>query len=140
MKQLSRLDIFERMHYCFRISPYGHARIRSVKKEQKLYQWDWSMGSEPGPGFENFIASHLLKYCHFMEDTEGTSKDLRFLSDTDRREADFVVTKEKKPLFAVECKTGEKISIRHCFISREGRASQNSTRCTQVKGIMKKME
>jgi uncharacterized protein len=102
------LNIFERMYYCFRISPYGHARIRSVKKEQKLYLWDWSMVSEPGPRFENFIASHLLKYCHFMEDTEGFSMDLRFLRDTDKREVDFVVTKEKKPLFAVECKTGEK--------------------------------
>jgi predicted AAA+ superfamily ATPase len=102
------LNIFERMYYCFRISPYGHSRIRSVKKEQKLYLWDWSMVSEPGPRFENFIASHLLKYCHFMEDTEGFSMDLRFLRDTDKREVDFVVTKEKKPLFAVECKTGEK--------------------------------
>ena len=34
--------------------------------------------------------------------------DLRFLRDTDKREADFVVLKEGKPLFAVECKTGEK--------------------------------
>ena len=34
--------------------------------------------------------------------------DLRFLRDTDKREADFVVLKEGKPLFVVECKTGEK--------------------------------
>lgn len=34
--------------------------------------------------------------------------DLRFLRDTDRREVDFVVLKEGNPLFAVECKTGER--------------------------------
>ena len=34
--------------------------------------------------------------------------DLRFLRDTDKRELDFVVLKAGKPLFAVECKTGEK--------------------------------
>jgi hypothetical protein len=34
--------------------------------------------------------------------------DLRFLRDTDRREVDFVVLEEGKPLFAVECKAGEK--------------------------------
>lgn len=34
--------------------------------------------------------------------------ELRFLRDTDGRELDFVVLKDKKPLFAVECKTGEK--------------------------------
>ena len=102
------LKVFERMYYCFRVSPYGPPRIRAVKKEQKLYLWDWSMVFEEGPRFENFIASHLLKYCHFVEDTEGYDMELRFLRDTDKREVDFVVLKQKRPLFAVECKTGEK--------------------------------
>jgi predicted AAA+ superfamily ATPase len=102
------LKIFERMYYCFRISPYGPPKVRAVKKEQKLYLWDWSLVPEPGPRFENFIASQLLKYCHFMEDTEGFRMDLRFLRDTDKREIDFVVLKEGRPMFAVECKTGEK--------------------------------
>ena len=34
--------------------------------------------------------------------------ELRFLRDTDGREIDFVVLKNKKPIFAVECKTGER--------------------------------
>ena len=33
--------------------------------------------------------------------------ELRFLRDTDKREVDFVIIKNRKPLFAVECKTGE---------------------------------
>jgi len=102
------INIFERMYYCFRISPYGPRKVRAVKKEKKLYLWDWSIIPEQGPKFENFIASLLLKYCHFMEDTEGFNMDLRFLRDTDKREIDFVVLKDEKPSFAVECKTGEK--------------------------------
>jgi predicted AAA+ superfamily ATPase len=102
------INIFERIYYCFRIPPYGPRKIRAVKKEQKLYLWDWSIIPEAGPRFENFIASHLLKYCHFMEDTQGFKMDLRFLRDTDKREMDFVVLKDERPLFAVECKTGEK--------------------------------
>jgi len=102
------LNIFERMYYCFRISPYGPSKVRAVKKERKLYLWDWSLVPDSGPRFENFIASQLLKYCHFMEDTEGFRMDLRFLRDTDKREVDFVVLKNDVPLFAVECKTGEK--------------------------------
>lgn len=102
------LKIFERMYYCFRIPPYGPPKVRAVKKEQKLYLWDWSTVNESGSRFENFIASQLLKYCHFMEDTEGFKMDLRFLRDTDKREVDFVVLKDGKPLFAVECKTGER--------------------------------
>ena len=34
--------------------------------------------------------------------------ELRFLRDTDKREIDFIVLKNKRPLFAVECKTGER--------------------------------
>ncbi|KKL48427.1 hypothetical protein LCGC14_2325630 [marine sediment metagenome] len=102
------LKIFERMYYCYRIPPYGSPRIRAVKKEQKLYLWDWSMVPDPGPRFENFVASQLLKYCHFIEDTQGFRMDLRFIRDTDKREIDFVVLKEGSPMFAVECKSGEK--------------------------------
>ncbi|NOX34513.1 MAG: ATP-binding protein [Deltaproteobacteria bacterium] len=102
------LTIFERMYYCFRIPPYGSPKVRAVKKEQKLYLWDWSLLPDHGPRFENFIASHLLKYCNFIEDTEGFSMELRFLRDTDKREVDFVILKEGTPEFAVECKTGEK--------------------------------
>ncbi len=113
------LRIFERMYYCFRIPPYGPSRVRAVKKEQKLYLWDWSLVTEKGPRFENFIASHLLKYCHFREDTEGYRMELRFLRDTDKREVDFVVLEEGKPLFAVECKSGDKNINPSIFYFRE---------------------
>ena len=102
------LKIFERMYYCYRIPPYGSPKVRAVKKEQKLYLWDWSIVPDSGPRFENFIASQLLKYCHLMEDTEGFRMDLRFIRDTDKREIDFVVLKDGRPMFAVECKGGEK--------------------------------
>jgi len=61
-----------------------------------------------GPRFENLVAAQLLKYCHWIEDTEGHSMELRYLRDTDKREVDFVVLKDRKPQFAVECKSGEK--------------------------------
>jgi hypothetical protein len=102
------LTILENLYLCFRISPFGAPKIRAVKKERKLYLWDWSMTPEGSPRFENFVASQLLKYCHFIEDTEGHAMELRFLRDTDGREVDFVVLKSRKPIFAVECKSGER--------------------------------
>ena len=33
--------------------------------------------------------------------------ELRFIRDTDGREVDFVVMEDARPVFAVECKTGE---------------------------------
>ena len=102
------LSILERVYVCYRIPPFGSPKIRAVKKEQKLYLYDWSQISNMGERFENFVACQLLKYCHYLEDTQGFKMEIRFLRDTDKREIDFVVLKDGKPLFAVECKTGER--------------------------------
>ena len=102
------LGILENLYVCFRILPFGAPRIRAVKKETKLYLWDWSQTPEKGERFENLVACHLLKYCHHLEDTQGHRMELRFLRDTDRREVDFIVIRDSEPMFAVECKTGER--------------------------------
>lgn len=102
------LNILERLYVVFRIAPFGHSKIRAVKKEMKAYLWDWSLVSDEGTRFENFVACQLLKYCHFVENTEGYPMELRYIRDTDKREIDFVVLKENKPLFAVECKAGDR--------------------------------
>jgi hypothetical protein len=102
------LQMLENLYLCFRVAPYGAPRIRAVKKERKLYLWDWSSVPEGGARFENLVASQLLKYCHLLEDLEGRTMELRYLRDTDRREVDFVVLQDRRPLFAVECKTGER--------------------------------
>ena len=54
------------------------------------------------------VAGHLLKYCHYVEDTEGHEMELRFIRDTDKREVDFVVLRDGRAEFAVECKSGER--------------------------------
>jgi len=98
------LNILEKLFILFRIAPFGAPGIRAVKKEMKAYMWDWSLIKEEGPRFENFVACQLLKYCHFIENTEGYPMELRYIRDTDRREVDFVVIRDGAPLFAVECK------------------------------------
>lgn len=103
----SWLTMLDALYLTYRILPFGAPKIRAVKKEQKIYFWDWSMNSNPGARFENMVASHLLKYCHYQEDTEGHKMELRYLRDTDKREIDFVILKDKNPLFAVECKLSD---------------------------------
>jgi uncharacterized protein len=100
------LSILENVYYAFRILPFGNERIKAVKKEQKIYLWDWSEHTDEGKRWENFVASQLLKYCHYHQDVNGEKMELRFLRDINGREVDFVVIKNKKPLFAVECKSG----------------------------------
>jgi len=101
------VTILENIYVCFRISPFGLPALRTAKKEKKLYLWDWSLCEDRSAKFENLVASNLLKYCHYHEDRDGERMELHFLRDSQKREVDFVVTKNGQPLFAVECKTGE---------------------------------
>ena len=98
------IQILENIYYCFRISPYGTSKIKALKKDSKIYLWDWSELDDEAIKFENMVALNLLKYCHYHEDTSGDAMELRFIRDKEKREIDFVVLKNNKPLFAVECK------------------------------------
>ncbi len=99
--------ILENLYYCFRVRPFAAKKIKALKKDRKLYLWDWSLCRDQGAGFENLVAANLLKYCHFHEDTRGDAMELCFLRDSHKREIDFVVLRDGRPIFAVECKTGK---------------------------------
>lgn len=107
------VTIMENLYYCFRIRPYTSNKIKGLKKDKKLYLWDWSLCPNKGSRFENMVASNLLKFCHWLEDTEGDIMELCFLRDKEKREIDFVVLKNNQPLFAVECKSGERRLSKH---------------------------
>lgn len=100
-------QILENLYYCFLLQPFGSSRIKAVKKTSKLYMWDWSQVEDEGYKFENMVASHLLKLCDFWQDTQGYRSELRYIRDESGKECDFVVIRDRKPLFAVECKLND---------------------------------
>jgi predicted AAA+ superfamily ATPase len=103
------VEVLERFYYIFRIYPFYHNKIRSLKKEPKLYLWDWSeIYNNEGARVENIVASHLLKLCHYMNDVYGYKTELYFLRDVEGREVDFLVTENRKPWFAVEVKSSSR--------------------------------
>ncbi|MHC9540900.1 MAG: ATP-binding protein [Vulcanimicrobiota bacterium] len=121
------MNILENFYYCFRIYPFTHSRIRSLRKEPKIYLWDWSEVPGEGARLENLVASHLQALCHTLEDTEGYRAVLSYLRDTDKRETDFLVSIKDRPWFSVEVKSGdrklsknqkyfaERLQIPYCF-------------------------
>ena len=100
------LMILENLYMIFRIYPFGAPKIRAVKKEAKHYHMDWTVVKDIGARFENLTACHLLKWRHFMEDTEGRDVDLRYFRDIDKREVDFVLIEDGRPIHLIECKKG----------------------------------
>ncbi|MBI4653140.1 ATP-binding protein [Candidatus Kuenenbacteria bacterium] len=101
------VNILEKFYYHFRIYPFLTKTIKSLRKEPKMYLWDWSQIKNKGNRLENMIASHLLKMSHFLYDTKGYKVELYFLRDLEGREVDFLVTVDKKPWMAIEVKSSD---------------------------------
>jgi uncharacterized protein len=98
------IQILERLYAVYRLSPFGAPGIRAIRKAQKHYHFDWSVVQDETLRFENLVASHLLKWVHYRQDTEGLDLELRYFRDTDGREVDFVVTERRNPILFIECK------------------------------------
>jgi len=102
------VQILENLYMIFRVYPFGAPKIRAVKKEAKHYHMDWTVVKDPGARIENLVACHILKWCRYLEDTQGRDMELRYFRDIDSREVDFVITEENKPVSFIECKKGRK--------------------------------
>ena len=102
------INMLENLYMIFRIYPFGAPKIRAVKKESKHYHFDWTLIKETGKRFENLVACHLLKWCFFMQDTQGSEIELRYFRDVDKREVDFVIIEDGMPIYFIECKKNSK--------------------------------
>ena len=61
----------------------------------------------PGPRLENVVACALLKAIHFRHDRYGKQLALHYFRDREKREVDFVVTLNRRPLWCVEVKNSD---------------------------------
>ena len=101
------LNYLNELYYFFSLRPYSKSLARAIRKENKLYLWDWSEVESEGPRFENLIASHLLKYCNYLSDTGVGDFELRYLKNKEKHEIDFLILRDKKAYLAVEAKLSD---------------------------------
>jgi len=101
-------EYLQRLYFLYLIRPFAGSIARSLRKEPKLYLWDWSEVAEDGARFENLVASHLLKWCHFTQDWGLPPLELHYVRDKEKREVDFLLTRNKRPWVLIEAKLSDK--------------------------------
>lgn len=101
------LKYLNELFYFFEIKPWSKSIPRSLKKEGKIYLYDWTEIDSEGVKFENLVASQLLKACHFWTDTGEGLFELFYLRNKEKQEIDFLITKNKKPWLCIEAKLSE---------------------------------
>jgi predicted AAA+ superfamily ATPase len=95
------------LYYLFEVKPWHRGIRRSLRREGKVYLWDYGAIPNEAVRFENLIASHLLKTCHTWTDRGDGEFELRYLRDKERREIDFLIVRDGVPWLPVEVKSGQ---------------------------------
>ena len=103
----SWIGLLESVYEVYAIRPWFKNVANSIRKQPKIYFWDWSIVPVGGMRNENFIASHLLKSVHWWRDSGLGEFELCYVRDKQQREVDFLVVRDGEPFMLVECKTSQ---------------------------------
>ena len=118
------LDLLEGFYFIFKVSPYYKNISKSIRKQPKYYFYDITQIQDKGARFENLIACTLLKNNHFKEDCYGETRKLYYLRNKDKKEIDFLLTKNNRPFQMIEAKwKDDKLSPHFDLFSRDISAS-----------------
>lgn len=123
----SWVEILEKVYYCYRIYPYTKSSLKSLKKEPKLFLWDYMEIKNIWNKNENLVSNHLLKWVHFLQDVYWYDVKLQYIRDKEKREVDFAILIDDKLEYLIEVKTSdtslsksllyykEKLWVKNCF-------------------------
>jgi len=98
------MSYLKQLYYVFEIKPYTRQIVRSLRREGKVYLWDYGAIRNETARFENLVACHLLKACHFWTDTGEGAFDLYYLRNKEKQEIDFLIVRDGVPWLPVEAK------------------------------------
>ena len=105
------ITVLESFYYAFRVRPWFQNITTALRKEPKIYLWDWSNVQDKGARFENLIASHLLKAVHWWTDSGLGDYQLHYLRTKDQKEVDFLISKNNEPWLLIEVKNSGKQAL-----------------------------
>jgi len=91
----------------FTLQPYFTNIKKSVKKEKKAYFYDYYFIENEGFRFENLVAMELKARVDLWNDCVKDRYELCYIRTRDKKETDFLVTKNKKPYFMCEAKLSD---------------------------------
>lgn len=105
------LEVFEIHYLIFRISPWTNKIPRAIKKDKKVYLFDYVQIDDESIRFENMIGLELYRAILNWNDLGLGDFSLHYIRNKEKEEVDFLICKNHEPLLLLECKlTDENIS------------------------------
>lgn len=101
------LNVLNFCYMIFQVSPYHQRLARTLKKEQKVYFFDWTRNKNEANRYENYVALELLQRVTFWKDHGFGNFALRYIRTIDGKETDFLITKDENPWLLLEAKLSD---------------------------------
>ena len=108
------IDVLKAIYLVFVLRPWHKNIVRSIKKENKLYFFDWSNVPDSGRRFENLLAVSLVKLAARLTEIGIGTYEIMHIRNKEKQEVDFVLVKNNKPVALFEAKESD------CNISKAG--------------------
>jgi hypothetical protein len=134
----SWLLLLEQFYYFFSIKPYSKSIFRAIKKEPKIYLYDWAEIEDEAKRFENIVAFHLYKTVLLWKSLGYGNYGLSYIRDKEGREVDFVVTKDDKTVFMAETKFNDENVSKNLLTFQQKTQTQFAIQVVNKKDILKK--
>ncbi len=101
------INILKELYLVFTIRPWHKNILRSIRKEAKLFFFDWSSLPDQGRRFENLMAVSLIRMAARLTEVGLGVFEVMYIRDKEKREVDFVLIKDNKPMALFETKEGD---------------------------------
>lgn len=105
------IEMLKEVYLVFTIRPWQRNVVRAIKKEPKLYFYDWSILDDPGARFENMTAVALQRMAARFTEMGLGRFEIAYIRDKEKREVDFILVKDNDPLALFEAKRGGTVDM-----------------------------
>lgn len=101
------LEQLKRLYLVFPVAPWTRKIPRGLRKEKKWYFLDWYYAPDGAARLENITATYLFRVCLAMTDMGYGNYRLHYVRTQDKKEIDFVIARDNRPILALEVKSGD---------------------------------
>ena len=101
------IEGLKKVFLIFSIMPWSRHIAKAIKKESKIYFYDWTLVNNPGARFENMVAVSLLRMVFRWNEFGLGDFDLRYVRNHQGKEVDFLIVKDGQPFALLEAKTSD---------------------------------
>jgi len=101
------VEALKKIYLVFSILPWSRHISKAIKRETKVYFFDWTLVPDGAKRLENMVAVALLRLVSRWNELGLGDFYLRYVRNQQGKEVDFVIVKDQQPFLLFEVKESE---------------------------------